>query len=172
MPDVPLPERTLVEIRRLLAEGAISSREVVESCRSAFLEDSRHRTPVNGFVQFFDDAVELAFKNPGGGPAAPILILRGYPSGNFVSSDEAGALPKAVKKAAEGVQYAAKVMGKDRWTVEWRVPFVSLGIDPAKSPKFPFSLTVRKSAEPIWVLWAGTHHATWNVDNAGYLELK
>jgi hypothetical protein len=119
-----------------------------------------------------DDAVELAFKNPAAGPAAPLLILRGYPSGNFAGSDEAGAPAAAVKKAAEGVLYAAKVIGKDRWTVEWRVPFASLGIDPAKTPKFPFSLTVRKTGGPEWVLWTGTHHATWNVDNAGFLELK
>ena len=119
-----------------------------------------------------DDAVELAFKNPAQGPAAPLLILRGYPSGSFASSDEAGAPAAAVKKAAEGVQYAAKVLGKDRWMTEWRIPFASLGIDPAKTPKLPFSLTVRKSAGPDWILWVGTHHATWNVDNAGLLELK
>ena len=38
--------------------------------------------------------------------------------------------------------------------------------------RFAFSLTVRKSAEPAWVLWVGTHHATWQVDNAGFLELR
>ena len=119
-----------------------------------------------------DDAVELAFKNPALNAAAPLLILRGYPSGHMVSSDEAGAPAAAVEKAAQGVEYAAKVLGKDRWTVEWRIPFASLGIDPAKTPKFPFSLTVRKSAGPTWVLWVGTHHATWNVDNAGDLELR
>ena len=119
-----------------------------------------------------DDAVELAFKNSGGGPAAPILILRGYPSGNFVSSDEAGASAQAVSKATEGVSYAAKIIGKDRWTVEWRIPFAALGVDPKTTPKIPFSLTVRKTADRTWVLWAGTNHATWNVDNAGFLELK
>lgn len=119
-----------------------------------------------------DDCVELAFKNPAGGPAAPILILRGFPSGHFVSSDEAGAKQDAVRKAIEGVRYAAKVVGKDRWIIEWRIPFASLGIDPAKTPKIPFSLTVRKSAGPAWVLWTGTHHATWNVDKAGFLDLK
>ena len=119
-----------------------------------------------------DDAVELAFRNPAQGPAAPLLILRGYPSGTLVSSDEAGAPPEAVSKAGQGVEYAAKVQDKSRWTCEWRIPFVSLGIDPAKTHKFHFSLTVRKSAGPDWVLWTGTHHATWNADNAGFLELR
>jgi hypothetical protein len=119
-----------------------------------------------------NDAVELAFKNPALGPAAPIVILRGYPSGHFASSDEAGAPPAVVKKAAEGVQFAAKVLGKDRWTAEWRIPFASLGLDPAKTPKFAFSLSLRKTGGPDWVLWVGTNHATWNVNNAGDLVLK
>ena len=119
-----------------------------------------------------NDAVELAFKNPALGPAAPIVILRGYPSGHFASSDEAGAPPAVVKKAAEGVQFAAKVLGKDRWTAEWRVPFASLGLDPVKTPKLAFSLSLRKTGGPDWVLWVGTNHATWNVNNAGDLVLK
>jgi len=119
-----------------------------------------------------NDAVELAFRNTGVGPDAPILILRGYPSGNFAASDEAGAPAKAVKRAAEGVQYAARVIGSDRWTAEWRVPFVSLGIDPGTHRKVAFSLSVRKIAGPPWVLWVGTNHATWNTDRAGFLEFK
>jgi len=117
-----------------------------------------------------DDAVELAFRSPAKGN--PLLILRGYPSGHFASSDEAGAPPEAVERAARGVEYAAKVVDAGRWTTEWRIPFASLGIDPAKHPRVAFSLTVRKSAEPVWVLWVGTHHATWQVDNAGFLELR
>ncbi len=119
-----------------------------------------------------NDAVELAFKNPALGPAAPLLILRGYPSGHFAASDEAGAPPEAVKQAAEGVQYGAKVVDKGRWTAEWRVPFKSLGFDLTKLTRYPFSLSVRKTGGPEWVLWVGTNHATWNVDKAGFIELK
>ncbi len=119
-----------------------------------------------------DDAVELAFRSPEPARKAPLLILRGWPSGHFASSDEAGAPMEAVRAAAVGVEYAAKIVGKDRWTTEWRIPLASLGIDPVKTPKFAFSLTVRKTAGPDWVLWVGTNHATWNADNAGFLELK
>jgi hypothetical protein len=118
-----------------------------------------------------DDAVEVAVRNLGAGSAAPILILRGYPSGHFVSSDEAGAPPAAVKRAAEGVLYAAKIVDAGRWTAEWRIPFAALGLDPAKHRRLAFSLTVRKSAEPVWVLWQGTQDATWQTDNSGFLEL-
>jgi hypothetical protein len=119
-----------------------------------------------------NDAVELAFRNPALGPAAPILILRGYPAGQFASSDEAGASAEAVAKAAEGVQYAARIIDKGRWTAEWRVPFASLGLDATKTHRFAFSLSLRKTGGPEWALWVGTNHATWNVNNAGDLQLK
>jgi hypothetical protein len=118
-----------------------------------------------------NDAVEVAVRNVGAGSAAPILILRGYPSGHFVSSDEAGAPTAAVKQAAVGVQYAATVVDAGRWTAEWCIPFAAMGLDPAKHRRFAFSLTVRKSAGPAWVLWQGTHAATWQADKAGFLEL-
>jgi hypothetical protein len=119
-----------------------------------------------------NDAVELAFRNTDAGPAAPLLILRGYPSGRFQSSDEAGAPPAAVAQAAQGVKYAAKVVSPGRWTAEWSLPLASLGLDARKTPKFAFSLAVRKTGGPDWVLWVGTHHATWNADKAGRLELQ
>ena len=118
-----------------------------------------------------DDAVELAFRDPSTG-STPILVLRGYPSGHFDSSDEAGAPPAAVKQAAQGVEYKSKILGPGRWTTEWRIPFASLGIDPAKTAKIAFSLSVRKPADDLWVQWVGTRDAaTWQVAAAGFLEL-
>jgi hypothetical protein len=119
-----------------------------------------------------NDAVELAFCNPALGPGAPLLILRGYPSGHFASSNEAGAPDDAVAKAAEGVLYGAQVVGDNLWTAEWRIPFASLGIDPAAHKKIAFNLSLRKTGGPEWVLWVGTNHATWNVHRAGFLELQ
>jgi hypothetical protein len=59
-----------------------------------------------------------------------------------------------------------------RWTAEWRIPWASLGIDPAKQTKLGFSLSVRKTAgSDSFVMWQGTHHATWNTDNSGFIEL-
>jgi hypothetical protein len=118
-----------------------------------------------------DDAVEIAAQNPAAGKKAPILVLRGYTNGKFESSDEAGAPAEAVKRAAQGVQYAAKVVDAARWTAEWRIPFKSLGIDPAKHGKIRFNLTVRKSAQPLWLMWEGTRGYSWRVGQAGLLEL-
>ncbi len=118
-----------------------------------------------------DDAMELAFRNPALGKNAPIVLLRGYPSGKWESSDETGAPPAVVKKAAEGVEYKAQVVGHGRWTATWRIPFASLGVDPVKHTKLAFNLSAMKAAGPTWVEWQGTGGHTWDVDTAGVLEL-
>jgi hypothetical protein len=118
-----------------------------------------------------DDAVELAWCNPAAGKEAPILVLRGFPSGHFAGSEEAGASAAALQRALEGVQYKAQLVDAKRWTAEWRLPFAALGIDPAKPARLQFNLSVRKSADEVWVEWQGTAGSTWQVGNAGVLEL-
>ncbi len=119
-----------------------------------------------------DDAVELAFRNPAAGANAPILVLRGFPSGHFTSTDEAGAPEADAKRAAEGVQYKAQFADAKRWTAEWRIPFAALGVDPAKHSRLQFNLSVRKTADELWVEWQSTFGSTWEVGNAGVLELQ
>ncbi len=119
-----------------------------------------------------DDAVEIAIRDTSAGKDAPILVLRGFPSGFFQSVEEAGAPAAAAKRAVEGVGYKAKIVDATRWTAEWRIPFASLGIDPAKRTRFAFNLSVRKSADDLWLLWQGTGACTWEVGNAGILELS
>ncbi len=120
-----------------------------------------------------DDAVEVAIRNPGAGETAPILVLRGYPNGHLESSDEAGASPEATRRAAEGVQYKAQIPTAvaGRWTAEFAIPFASLGIDPAKHKRFQFNLSARKAADELWLEWESTRGCTWQVDQAGFIEL-
>jgi len=117
-----------------------------------------------------DDAVEVALRNPAQ-DKNPILVLRGFPSGKFESSDEAGASPAAAKQALQNVQYRAKLVDSKRWTAEWRLPWASLGIDPATANKLQFNLSVRKTADEQWLLWVGTNACTWEVGKAGVIEL-
>ena len=118
-----------------------------------------------------DDAVELAVRNPAAGKNAPILILRGYPNGHFESSDEAGAPAAAVRRAGNGSAFAAKVVDAGHWAAEFRIAWAGLGIDPSKHQKLKFNISVRKTAEPLWLMWYGTCACTWEVDNAGFIVL-
>ncbi|MCC6444315.1 MAG: right-handed parallel beta-helix repeat-containing protein [Armatimonadetes bacterium] len=118
-----------------------------------------------------DDAVELAFRAPANRQDAPILILRGYPSGHFESSNESGAPKAQVEQAAAGVLYRAQALGNDRWQAEWQVPLASLGLDPARTGPIAFNLSVRKRASGLWLMWQGTSGNTWDLDSAGTLTL-
>ncbi|MEA3402777.1 MAG: right-handed parallel beta-helix repeat-containing protein [Armatimonadota bacterium] len=113
-----------------------------------------------------DDAVEIALRHPAG----HIIVLRGYPSGHFESSDEAGAPQEAVSRAGQGVQYAAAVVSEGRWTCEWEIPFASLGIEPEPELRLNFNISVRKSAQPLWQMWRGTGAHTWDVDTGGIVR--
>lgn len=126
--------------------------------------------PTKGNSWGSDDAVEIAIRNPAT-KDAPILVLRGYPNGKWESSDEPGTSPAVVKRAAEGVQYAATTPGAGQWLAEWRIPWASLGIDPTKTAKLQFNLTARKPGDEAWVEWRGTNGSTWDVSGAGLLEL-
>lgn len=117
-----------------------------------------------------DDAVEVALRVEGEADS-PILVLRGFPSGQWGSSDEAGASAEATRRAAEGVQFGAKTVDRNRWTAEWRIPWASLGVDPARHRKLQCNLSVRKTADDQWVEWYATQGCTWEVAKAGRIEL-
>jgi len=125
---------------------------------------------VRGDTWGSDDAVEVAVSNAALGKDAPILVLRGFTNGTFVSSDEAGASPEVVKKAGENVQYAATVIDSGRWVAEMRVPFASLGLRPNPELRFPLNLSVRKQGDDPWIMWRGTGNCTWYLPEAGLVH--
>jgi len=119
-----------------------------------------------------DDAVEVALRDPARGKQAPIFVLRGYPNGHFESSTESGISADAARKAGQGTTFAAKVIDRGRWSAEYRISWAALGIDPAKQTKFPFSLSARKTAAALWLMWYGARGRTWEVDRGGFIALE
>ncbi len=119
-----------------------------------------------------DDAVEVAICNRAAGKTSPIFAFRGYPSDHWEVTKETGVSDAAVAQAAQGVEYAAEVVGKDRWTAEWRIPFASLAIDTSQHRRFELNLTVRKTAGSQWLMWESTRGNSWFVDRAGIIELQ
>lgn len=114
------------------------------------------------------DAVEISLSNPAA--KAPILVLRGFATGTFNSSDEAGAPADVAKRAGQNVSYKANVVDPSRWVAEFRIPFASLGIKPNQDLKYPFNLAVRKQGTEAWVMWRGTSDCTWYVPQAGFVK--
>lgn len=125
------------------------------------VDDSEPLRPGNTWGS--DDAVEIALRHPEG----HILVLRGYPSGHFESSDEAHAPAQVVERARQGTRYAATVISDGRWTCEWQIRFDALEIEPDPELRLDFNISVRKSAGPLWQMWRGTGAHTWDVNRAG-----
>jgi len=122
------------------------------------------------------DAVEIALANPLDGDKAQTIVLRGYASGSFESSEEAGASAKTAAKAAEGVEYASRIAGPQRWTAEWKIPFAAAGgidLEQNGRAKLMFNITVRKASEELWQMWRSTDEApSWSVDRTGFIEVE
>jgi len=116
------------------------------------------------------DAVEISLSNPALGAKAPIIVLRGFANGTFISSDEAGAPADVAKRAGQNVSYKSSIVDSSHWVAEFRIPFVSLGIKPNPDIKYPFNLAVRKQETEAWVMWRGTGECTWYVPEAGLLK--
>ena len=118
-----------------------------------------------------NDAVEVAVRSVEL-EGKPILLLRGYPGGQFEASGEAGAAKAVLDRLQARTTYQAKVLSKEEWCAEWRISLDALGVSGSKSYALPFNLSVRKTAGPDWLMWRGTGGYTWKVDEAGVLELS
>lgn len=121
-----------------------------------------------------DDGAEIALggKTADGQPAT--FVLRGYPGGELQSVTDAGASAAEAERFGKAVRFAAKPYGKTRggWRGEWAIPWSALGLKPEAGMKIPFNLTVYRSADKVWRCWEGTLGQSWQLDQAGTLQLK
>ncbi|MBI2302155.1 MAG: hypothetical protein HYU66_24895, partial [Armatimonadetes bacterium] len=114
------------------------------------------------------DAVEVSCRPP---QAAVITVVRLYGNGYL----QLGTTPTSAEepKAMDASSVVGKVSapGPGRWLAELRIPFHTLGVDPAPGLKLPFSLAVRKAADDLWLMWAPTLGNSFAVERAGVIEL-
>jgi len=116
------------------------------------------------------DAVEIALRTPQTADEKT-LIYRGFPTGTWQCSDEAEISAVDRKRAAIGVQYAAKIAADGKWTTEWVLPWKALGLPDREGKQLLFNITVRKPASKLWLMWQGTGGHSYRVENAGRIQL-
>lgn len=128
-------------------------------------------TPLAGNQWGRDDAVEISLRALREGGKGPIHVLRGYGNGRL----EFGTTPSGADDPATmdpgDIQFRAQRPEPGRWLAEFAIPFRMLDADPTRSPRFAFSLAVRKVMDDLWLLWEPTHGHSYDVERAGILEL-
>ncbi len=128
----------------------------------------------NGTTWGQDDGAEIALaaKTADGQPIT--CVLRGYPGGTLQGATDAGAPAADAERIGRATQFAAKPYGKTRggWKAEWAIPWSALGLKPEPGMKIPFNLTIYRSEDNVWRCWEGTLGQSWQLDQAGTLQLK
>ncbi|MCD6121673.1 MAG: Asp-tRNA(Asn)/Glu-tRNA(Gln) amidotransferase subunit GatA [Spirochaetales bacterium] len=74
-----IAELSLSELKKLLDSGELSSLEVVEALREQFNADAKSGEPLNGYIEFFNDAEELAIKADTARKTGTAGLLEGLP---------------------------------------------------------------------------------------------
>jgi len=119
-----------------------------------------------------NDAVEVSLRplRPGAGQT-PIHVLRGYGNGRV----EFGTTPNGTDEPSTmdpgQIRFAARRPAPDRWVAEFAIPLRLLDVDPATTTRLAFSLAVRKTADDLWLMWVPTYGHSYDVDQAGIMEL-
>lgn len=119
-----------------------------------------------------DDAVEISLQViRKDGKALPTTVIRGFGNGFLQFGITTGlAEPKAMDPG--GTTFRASRPEAGRWLAECRIPFGLIDVDPATDRRIAFSLTVRKTREDLWLMWEGTRGQSYDVSQAGVIELS
>jgi parallel beta-helix repeat protein len=128
----------------------------------------------NGTAWGEDDGAEIALAGRTADGQATSYVLRGYPGGALQSVTDAGAPGPDAERLGRAVRFAAKPYGKTRggWKAEWAIPWNAFGLKPESGMKIPFNLTIYRSEDNVWRCWEGTLGESWQLDQAGTLQLK
>ncbi len=118
-----------------------------------------------------DDGVEICFVDPRG--AAPTFshVVHGFCGGRAAAVTDGKATPAAADRLGQAVRFAAAVEARG-WTGEWAIPLAAADIAPVPGLRLAFNLCVYRSERDEWCLWAGTHGAAWQLENAGAVVLE
>ncbi|MEI6500228.1 MAG: right-handed parallel beta-helix repeat-containing protein [Armatimonadota bacterium] len=117
-----------------------------------------------------DDGMEVCLRSAAA-KETPAFVLHGFPTGKFLSVEDAGVSTAAADKLGKATHFAAKVEG-NAWTGEWAISLAGAGLAYQPGLKLAFNIGVRRCESDEWIIWQGALGPTWRVDNAGVLVLQ
>jgi hypothetical protein len=129
-------------------------------------------TKLDGNEWGANDAVEISLQVlRKDGKVAPVTVIRGFGNG-FVQLGTTTSTAETKAMDPGGTQFRAARPEPGRWTAECRIPFRLLDMDPAAGARLACNLTVRKTHEDLWLMWEGTSGQSYDVSQAGIIELS
>jgi hypothetical protein len=123
-----------------------------------------------------DDGLEvsIAGKTSKGRPA--IFLVRLFADGTVQSLTLAGADEESAKHLEKELRFFTVIKPKQRngggWNCELAIPFDVLGLKPASGMKIAFNMCAFCNEYGKWHCWEGTRGESWNLDQAGILQLQ
>jgi len=121
-----------------------------------------------------DDGVEISIGGFTGKNKPTTFVIRSYVDGTIQSITDAGADAHSAAQLAKGVRFVAKIAEKPRkgWSGEWMIPLESLGLKSTPDLKIAFNMCAYINEYEKWHCWEGTYQESWQVNQAGMLQLK
>ncbi|MEK6794434.1 MAG: LamG-like jellyroll fold domain-containing protein [Spirochaetota bacterium] len=134
--------------------------------------DIQPGTKLDGNSWGRNDAVEISLRALRGKDRTPITVFRGFGNGYLQFGATKNASDEPDYTDPHGAVFKAARKDERTWCAEFSLPFALFDIDPAKDVRCAFNITVRKTADDLWLMWEGTRGNSFNVDNAGVLNFK
>jgi len=112
------------------------------------------------------DGAEVCFAKASEALPDPVFSIHGFPDGTKESITETGVSKELADAVGKAVTLRAQT-GDTAWTAEWAIPLESANL----GTRIAFNVGVRRSESREWIMWLGTKGSTWDVGEAGILEL-
>ena len=100
----------------------------------------------------------------------PIYSMTFVYKGDFTVNNLFGMPYASVKEVGKNIEYKRLVLDEENkvWTAEVRIPFASIGINPAEVEQLAFNIGTFKKAD--WFAWVAPGASIWRVENAGFIK--
>lgn len=118
------------------------------------------------------EAVEVALRLAGREKTDPILVFRGFANGNLQFGQCKNANDDPILSDPHGAVYQSFTPGENRWICRLSIPATLLGWTPASGQRLAFNITARKVKSGLWLMWEPTRAHSYDVDQAGIVELS
>lgn len=102
----------------------------------------------------------------------PIFAIHGFADGTKESIPEPGAPKELAEAVGKATEFRAQIH-EGTWTAEWAVPLAVANLAGDDGTlRIAFNAGVWRSESHEWITWIGTRGSTWEVGQAGILELS